>query len=159
MMKQISGVVASFTQDDINTLETEGSREIDVNGEKIMLLTTDVEITTEDIPGWVVANDGKLTVALDITLTEELRNEGHARELVNKIQNIRKEKDFDVTDKISVILEKRDGLEAIVETNFDYICSETLTSALNFAEKLEQDQSQEIDLTEGLITRIAVEKK
>lgn len=118
-----------------------------------------MEITTEDIPGWVVANDGKLTVALDITLTEELKNEGHARELVNKIQNIRKEKDFDVTDKISVILEKRDGLDAIVETNFDYICSETLTTSLNFAEKLEEDQSQEIDLTEGLITRIAVEKK
>jgi isoleucyl-tRNA synthetase len=159
MMKQISGVVASFTQDDIATLETEGSKEIEVNGENITLLISDVEITTEDIPGWVVANDGKLTVALDITLTEELKNEGHARELVNKIQNIRKEKDFDVTDKISVILEKRDGLDAIVETNFDYICSETLTTSLNFAEKLEEDQSQEIDLTEGLITRIAVEKK
>ncbi len=159
MMKQISGVVAGFTQEDINELEANEQKVIEVNNEAITLTTADVEISTEDIPGWVVANDGNLTVALDITLDEELRNEGHARELVNKIQNIRKESNFDVIDNIVVTLERKGNLEDIVKTNFDYICAETLTQELLFVDSLSEDDSIEIDLTEGLVTHITIKKK
>ncbi len=159
MMKQISSALANFSQDDIAALEANGNYNLTVNDQLVELTLADVDITTQDIPGWVVANEGKLTVALDITLTEDLKNEGHARELVNKIQNIRKDQNFDVTDKIVVTLKKQDGLESIVKTNFDYICSETLTEELLFLEELAPEQSTEIDLTEGLITFIKVEKK
>ncbi|PIE87928.1 MAG: isoleucine--tRNA ligase [Bacteroidetes bacterium] len=159
MMKQISGTLASFSQEAITELETKGTKEIILNEEKIVLSLTDVEITTEDIPGWVVANEGLLTVALDISITDELRNEGYARELVNKIQNIRKDQQFEVTDKIKITLENRENLGQIVKTNYDYICTETLTQELSFTQALNDERALEIDLTEGLTTHILVEKK
>lgn len=158
MMKQISTVIVNFSQEDISTLEANGSKNIEVNGKPIELLITDVEIGTEDIPGWVVATDAKLTVALDITVTEVLRQEGIARELVNRIQNIRKDQGFDVSDKISITLLPCNDLDKVVETNFNYICSETLTEQLVFDEELQAENSIEIDLTEGIATRISVKK-
>ncbi|MCK9168721.1 MAG: class I tRNA ligase family protein, partial [Bacteroidales bacterium] len=158
-MKQISAVLSGFSQEAIAGLEKNGNVAISLDGETITLTTADVEIATEDIPGWVVATDGKLTVALDITVTEALRLEGQARELVNRIQNLRKEMNFDVTDKIIVTLLNQEGLEQVVKTNFDYICSETLTEELLFATTLTEEVSTEIDLTEGLLTRIKIEKR
>ena len=118
-------------------LETEERINIQLDDQEIEISLADVEIVTQDIPGWLVSTDGQLTVALDITINEELKNEGIARELVNRIQNIRKDKQFEVTDKISVILEKNSDLELAVNSNFDYICSETLAESLDFQDVLQ----------------------
>ncbi len=102
-MKDISNSIAAFTPQEIVAFENSGTHAVTINGQEIILTTGDVEIISEDIPGWQVANDGKLTVALDITVSDDLRYEGIAREFVNRIQNIRKENGFDVTDKITVL--------------------------------------------------------
>src|SRR5690606_28685298 len=98
LMKGIAAVVGAMSSDEITRFEQQGKFDIDVSGTSISLLPEDVEIINEDIPGWLVANEGKITVALDITITDDLREEGIARELVNRIQNIRKDSGFDVTD-------------------------------------------------------------
>ena len=111
-----------------------------------------------DIPGWKVANNGPVTVALDITLTEPLKQEGIAREIVNRIQNIRKDKGFEVTDKINVKVLQNDGLNDAIKNNLNYICSETLTTQLQLVETLEQQTSMLIEVDEKLNTYISVEK-
>ncbi|MGB0807146.1 MAG: DUF5915 domain-containing protein, partial [Salibacteraceae bacterium] len=122
------------------------------------LTLEDVEINTQDIEGWLVMNDDKLTIALDITISEELRHEGIAREFVNRIQNIRKDQGFEVTDKINISVMKQDLLKASVDANFDYICSETLTENLTFIDTLSNTNAQAIELEEGLTTDIVVDK-
>jgi isoleucyl-tRNA synthetase len=104
LMKEISNIISELKPQEIVEFENTGNHNININGQLIVLTTEDVEIISEDIPGWQVANDGKLTVALDITVSDELRYEGVAREFVNRIQNIRKENGFDVTDKITVLI-------------------------------------------------------
>src|SRR5690606_9985806 len=111
----------NFTSEEINTIEREGQIELAINGKLITLGHEDVEISSQDIEGWLVANSGKLTVALDINITEELKNEGIARELVNRIQNLRKESGLEVTDKIEVTLQKDGLVEEAVRTNIEYI--------------------------------------
>ena len=99
-MKQVGAIVSAFSQQDINRLEKEGKFTIVIDGQESILAVEDFEITSEDIPGWLVASEGKLTVALDINVTDELRREGIAREFIHPIQNIRKDSGFEVTDKI-----------------------------------------------------------
>ena len=108
------------------------------NGKNITLERTDVEITSQDIEGWLVANEGSLTVALDVTITDELRKEGIARELVNRIQNLRKDSGFEVTDRIEVFLQADENIENAIKLNLDYIKIETLTDELHLVEQLDK---------------------
>ena len=155
IMKAISGEIAKFGQAEIGQLEREGKYEMTVEGQSVELTLADVEIATQDIPGWVVANEGNVTVALDITLTEELKAEGIARELVNRIQNIRKE-GYDVTDRIEVELLHGEW-DAAVEKHMEYICSETLCTSFKLVDKI-GGESQAIELLEGMNTEISIRK-
>ncbi|WP_405412131.1 isoleucine--tRNA ligase [Maribacter sp. Asnod1-A12] len=137
-MKQIAQVVNGFGQNDIQKIEQDGELTIQLENKSITLQLQDVEISSQDIEGWMVATSGKLTVALDVTINEELRNEGIARELVNRIQNIRKDSGFEVTDKIAIEVLKDGFVEVAVKNNVEYIKTETLTAELNFVEKLEK---------------------
>lgn len=159
LMKQIAAELSEFTSDQITLFEENGSYELNIQDQKVELLLTDVEILTEDIPGWLISSSGQITVALDITITDDLKDEGIARELVNRIQNIRKEKQFEVTDKISVIIEKNKSLESAVNKNFDYICAEILANSLNFTDRISDNGKIQVDLTEDLITSIIIEKQ
>ncbi|WP_282123259.1 isoleucine--tRNA ligase [Algibacter mikhailovii] len=136
-MKSIAQVVNNFTADDIKKIEQNGILGIEVNGKNITLELGDVEITSQDIEGWLVANEGALTVALDVTISPELRSEGIARELINRIQNLRKDSGFEVTDRIDVLLQKDEQVVNAVEANMTYIKSETLTNGLEIIDNLE----------------------
>ena len=125
-MKQVAALVASFTQEQIAAVESNPETVLTVEGVEFVTTPADFDITSEDMPGWLVASEGKLTVALDITITDELRREGVARELVNRIQNIRKESGFEVTDKISVEIEATDLTTPAVESFAEYIAQQTL---------------------------------
>ena len=151
-MGLISKEIQGFSSEQISQLDKEGSLNIVIAGKEVTLSLEDVEITSQDIEGWLVANSNGITVALDITISEELKQEGIARELVNRIQNIRKDSGFEVTDKIKVQL-KRSGLleEAILE-NEAYIKSETLTSDLVFVDELENGIEIEFDEIKTKIT-------
>jgi isoleucyl-tRNA synthetase len=136
-MKAIAGAVTNFSAEDINKIEQNGVLDIEVNGKNLTLALDDVEITSQDIEGWLVANEGSLTVALDITITDELRKEGIARELVNRIQNLRKDSGFEVTDRIDVKLQNDVQINTAIIANMSYIKAETLTEDLEIIEKLE----------------------
>ncbi|WJJ97247.1 isoleucine--tRNA ligase [Algibacter luteus] len=136
-MKAIAQVVNNFTAEDIRKFEQNGNLDVQVNEKTITLELTDVEITSQDIEGWLVANEGALTVALDVTITDELRKEGIARELINRIQNLRKDSGFEVTDRIDVLLQKDEQVVNAVDANITYIKSETLTNELEIIDKLE----------------------
>ena len=131
-MKAVAAALAKFTQEDIAKLEREGLYELDIDGEKIPLAISEVELTSEDIPGWTVASKGQLTVALDITITPELQQEGDAREFVNRIQKIRKDSGFDLTDKINVQIDTNDALKGSLIAHKQYICAEILADELEF---------------------------
>lgn len=156
-MKAIAAAITAFGQDDIAKIESEGKFVLNIDGSEIEIALTDVEIITQDIPGWVVANEDALTVALDTTITDDLRMEGVSRELVNRIQNIRKESNFDVTDNIIVEIEQHNLLCPAVERFMDYICSETLTKELKFVEKV-QEPTQMIDVIDGVELGIKIMK-
>ena len=123
-MKAVASALSTMAQSDIIAFEKSGQVTFDIDGTPIMVDLADVEVISEDIPGWLVANEGNLTVALDITLTDELRNEGMARELVNRVQNIRKAKNFDITDKVVVRFQPDERVTAAVEAYGDYIASQ-----------------------------------
>ncbi|WP_405400475.1 isoleucine--tRNA ligase [Maribacter sp. Asnod2-G09] len=154
-MKQIAQVVNGFDQNDIQKIEQDGELTIQLENKSITLQLQDVEISSQDIEGWMVATSGKLTVALDVTINEELRNEGIARELVNRIQNIRKDSGYEVTDKIAIEVLKDGFVEVAVKDNVEYIKTETLTAELNFVEKL--DKGVEIAFDE-VNTKLFIEK-
>ena len=156
IMKAISAVIQSFSQKQINSLEAKGKCEISVEGQPVEILLSDVEIATQDIPGWVVANEGSLTVALDITVSDELKAEGIARELVNRIQGIRKE-GFEVTDRIHVDLLHGEWDEA-VKAHMEYICNEVLCTQLNLVDAITDPAQQTIEIIEGHPTTIWVRK-
>ncbi|MBE5033892.1 isoleucine--tRNA ligase [Gallalistipes aquisgranensis] len=132
-MKQISALVASFTQEQIAELERQGGMTLSVDGAELPVTLSDFEITSEDMPGWLVATEGRLTVALDITVTEELKREGVARELINRIQNIRKESGFEVTDRVKVVIEEKPLVKGAVADFADYIASQTLALEVRLA--------------------------
>lgn len=151
-MKAISEATSKLTNEDIVKLEKEGKIDLELEEKSIELLLEDFEISTKDIPGWTVASNGNLTVALDVTLTDELLSEGLARELVNRIQNLRKDSGLEVTDKIKLMLKNNDKLEVSVNQNKDYICSETLTTELLLLPEIEGGTKIEIDDIETEIT-------
>lgn len=132
LMKAVAAAVGALSQDAINELSVNGSVQVDVDGQTVEIVREDVEIVSEDIPGWTVANDGALTVALDLEITEELKNEGMAREIVKRIQAYRKSSGFEITDHIHVVLSHDDNLQKAVEAYHDYICSQVLADKLGF---------------------------
>ncbi|MFT6370873.1 MAG: isoleucyl-tRNA synthetase [Maribacter sp.] len=136
-MKLVAAAVNSFTQEDIQKIEQQGEISIQIKNKSSILQVQNVEISSQDIEGWLVASSGKVTVALDITLNEDLRKEGIARELVNRIQNLRKESGFEVTDKIVINLQKDGFVEQAVASNLAYIKTETLTAELNLQDSVE----------------------
>jgi len=144
-MGLIAKEIQSFSKEQINEIDAKGSLMIEIAGKSINLSLEDVEISSQDIPGWLVANANGITVALDITITDELRKEGIARELVNRIQNIRKDSGFEVTDKIKVELQKNGILEEAIISNEDYIKSETLTESLVFVDQVINGTEIEFD--------------
>lgn len=135
-MKLIASTINNFSAEDIKNIEQNGSLNVEINGKSITLELDDVEITSQDIEGWLVANEGALTVALDVKISEELRKEGIARELVNRIQNLRKDSGFEVTDRIDVQLQNDAQVAAAIASNEDYIKSETLTEELQLMDNL-----------------------
>ncbi len=141
----ISKEIQNFGQEQIAKLERDGELVMEIAGKSITLSQDDVEISSQDIPGWLVANSNGITVALDITISDELRKEGIARELINRIQNIRKDSGFEVTDKITVKMEKNPQVEEAVLANESYIKSETLTESLIFVENIENGTEIEFD--------------
>ena len=145
LMKDISAVIAGFSQQDITNFEISGTYNTDINGHNVELTPEDVEITSEDIPGWLVANEGKITVALDITVTKELKLEGTARELINRIQNLRKDSGFDVTDKINIELQKHPETDAAVATHRNYIMSQVLGVSLETVKIVEDGVDVDMD--------------
>jgi isoleucyl-tRNA synthetase len=157
LMKQIAGAIAQFEQHDIKKLETEGAYHLDIDGESVLIELADVEISTDDIPGWLIASQGSLTVALDLTITEELRQEGIARDIVNKIQGIRKESGLDVTDQINIKIEKHAETEHAINNNISYICSETLAKDLKLMDS-DLSEGELVDLSDSLSVKVKVEK-
>ncbi|OQB30461.1 MAG: Isoleucine--tRNA ligase [Bacteroidetes bacterium ADurb.Bin174] len=155
LMKDIAAVVNKFGKAEISTIEKSGKFDLVIGDEKVEILADDVEIFTEDMPGWLVTNDGKLTVALDITVTDDLLREGIARELVNRIQNLRKSSGFEITDKIKIEIVKHDAINEAVENFGEYIASQTLASSIRLVDSI--DSPVELDLEDYLIN-IKIEK-
>jgi len=139
-------------------IEKTGHFKINVEGEEIILELEDVEIIPVDIPGWKVANSGQLTVALDVTLSVSLKEEGLAREIVNRIQNMRKDLGLDVTDKILVKIQQNDALDTAIQNNLKYICAETLTGDLQVAQNLSSATANSVEVDELISTLISIEK-
>ena len=135
-MKAVAQVIGGFTAKDIKEIEQNGTLEVELSGKSITLELSDVDITSQDIEGWLVASSGALTVALDVTITEELKSEGIARELVNRIQNLRKDSGYELTDRIVVHFQKDENIINAINTNIDYIKAETLTEELEVLEHL-----------------------
>ncbi|NMH87444.1 isoleucine--tRNA ligase [Flavivirga algicola] len=136
-MKLIANAIKAFNSDDIKKIEQNGVLDVEINGKNITLGLEDVEITSQDIEGWLVANEGSLTVALDVTISDDLRKEGIARELINRIQNLRKDSGFEVTDRIDVTLQKDEHVVNAVNANMAYIKTETLTNELEIIDRLD----------------------
>ena len=144
-MKAVAAAVAEMSQEAIAELEKNGSYTLQLDGTDVLVEATDVEIFSEDIPGWLVANEGKLTVALDVTVTEELRREGVARELVNRIQNIRKSSGLEITDKIKITLSKNQQTDDAVNEYKDYICNQVLGTLLTLTDEVENGTELNFD--------------
>ncbi len=157
IMKDLGKAIASMEASQIAELEKAGRYVFTALPGEPEVTLDDVEIIAEDIPGWLVGNDGSLTVALDITLTDRLINEGMAREIVKRIQNIRKAKDFEITDKVDVVLERRPQLEAAVAEFGDYIASQVLANSLTLADTLDSGEAQPLEIDE-LDAKVSVSK-
>ena len=157
-MKSVQAFSVSNADAIIKGIEREGKFLLNLEGDVIELLEEDTEIIPVDIPGWKVANQGNVTVALDININEELKQEGIARELVNRIQNIRKENGLEVTDKIIIKLKSNNVIDPAVKNNLDYICNETLCRNLNFVDSMNESDGILIEVDENTTTYIAVEK-
>ena len=143
-MKSVAAAMDALTQEQIAELEKQGTIGINVEGQDITVEAVDVEIISEDIPGWLVANEGNLTVALEVELTEELKNEGMARELINRIQNIRKESGFEITDRINVEIAPNDDVQKAVDSFADYIKTQVLADNIT----LQPNDGQEVEFDE-----------
>jgi len=153
-MKLISGIITQFTADNIKQIEREGIYKIN---KTITIDLTDVEISSADIPGCIVANNDGVTVALDITLSAELKEEGLAREFINRIQNLRKDNGLKVTDKVHIIVENNEQLKSAIQNNFAYICDETLADKLEFSKNIE-NETNEMELVDGITAKVSIKK-
>ncbi len=158
LMKQLSARIIELNQEQIAHLEREKILPLDMGAFIFDLMLEDVEILSEDIPGWQVANQGKITVALDINISDELREKGLARELVNRIQNIRKDKGFEVTDRITVKIQGPENIQRSIKNNFEYIRSEILATSLEIVDVLEGEDVIPVEVDEDLIVLTAVNK-
>ena len=158
LMKEIAATISRFEQDEIVKFEQEGQYNIQIDSENISLSIDDVEIISQDIPGWLVTNEGKLTVALDINVTEELKEEGIAREFVNRIQNIRKDSGFEVTDKIDIQIKKHDFINSAINNFKSYICTQTLANSISIVDELEQSSSNSVEIDNEIETFISISK-
>lgn len=156
-MKTIAALIAAWGQKEIAEIEQKGQLQVQLNGNPFVIDITDTEITSQDIPGWQVASEGRYTVALDITISEALKEEGMARELVNRIQNLRKEMAFDVTDRIEVFVKKNAQLDKAISNNLNYICAEVLASKLELVGDLDSD-AEEVEVDEKVKTLIKISK-
>jgi isoleucyl-tRNA synthetase len=158
IMKQIAASVNQFDAEDIAEIEGNGVKNIEIEGQQVALEIADVEISTQDIPGWLVQSEGGITVALDITISEELREEGIAREFVNRIQNLRKDSGLEVTDKIHLRIMNHVEINKAVNNNKDYICSETLAGKLDLVDELKQNEGISVEFENDVTTLISLEK-
>ena len=150
-MKSIANAIRNFSKEDISKIELEGKIPIELDGKMINLELSDVEISSKDIEGWLVANEGSITVALDVTISENLRREGVARELINRIQNARKDRGLEVTDRIKLTILKFGDLQESIDNNKEYIMSETLTEELVFVDQLIDGLDIEFDTIKSKI--------
>ena len=157
-MKAAAGVIAGLGAKEIEALELNGHVDITIESDTIRIERAEVEVLVDDLPGWMVAVDGNLTVALDVTISEELMEEGLARELINRIQNLRKESGFEVTDKIDVRIKDHKVLATAVRNNFDYICSETLATSLKLVSEISEAEAVPVDVNEQVTTTIHITK-
>jgi isoleucyl-tRNA synthetase len=155
-MKLVSAALSVFDQDEIRSLETEGQIDIDLDGELLMIKKEEVEIQSEDVPGWMVATKNALTVALDVTITDDLELEGNARELVNRIQRIRKDSGFELTDRILVKLSREEKLAKAISQYNDYICAEILADKLEIVPQIESGTEIEVN---DIPLQVFIEKK
>ena len=155
-MKQIQAYFTNMSQEEIHQFEKNNGTHLNVNGVDVELTLEDALISTQDIPGWAVTSEGDLTVALDMTITDELMQEGLAREIVNRVQNLRKTGGFEVTDRIELLIEKNEKIDAAVEKFGDYICTETLAT-INKVDTLEGVEAEE--LVEGINVKLKIQKK
>lgn len=158
IMKEVASAISGFTSDQISQIEAEGKIQVNVAGQNAEIDLNEVDIITEDIPGWVVNVENGITVALDITLNDSLRQEGIAREFINRIQNIRKESGFEVTDRIMVSFEPHYEISQAIENNYNYICSEILADKIESITKIDRNRSEEIEVLENIQIQVIVNK-
>ncbi len=157
-MKTLSEAIFGMSQEEIVTFEREGKFVLHPAGQHFEINTEDVEVISEDIPGWEVNTNGKLTVALDVNLTDTLKEEGIARELVNRIQNIRKDKGFEVTDRIAVKIQNKEIIVKPVENNLNYICNEILAASLKLVDDLDEKDSILIEVDDHIKVLTSINK-
>lgn len=157
-MKVLASLIQEMTQPQIKEIETQGQFNLDIEGQTMLITLEDVEILTEDIPGWSVSTEGKVTVALDITISDELHNEGLAREFVNRVQNLRKEFGFEVTDRIVLKVLNNPDTDKAFSAFEEYICSETLSKLIFSNDGLVENMT-EVELVEGVVTHFVIEKE
>ena len=155
-MKAVAGAIAGLSQNEILEFQSKGQLEILVNGEPVKIDLEDVEIFSEDIPGWLVANEGNLTLALDVTISDELRQEGIARDIVNRIQNLRKSRDYDITDRIKLTIEGDDQTNEAVLCFKEYIQRQVLADSIEIANGLQVSEEETFDI-DGLTVKVRVE--
>ncbi len=158
IMKQIAQYVSEMKNEDIFAFEKQGILDFEIEGQPVQILVEEVEIISEDIPGWQVANEGIITVALDTTITTELLYEGIAREFVNRIQNFRKEIGLEVTDKICLEIQKHEAVNAAISAHSEYIKAETLCTQINLLDKIEQINQKVVEIDNTIETIIAISK-
>ena len=155
-MKAVAAAIGNFTQEEIARIEKTGSITVVIDNEPLEILRNEVEIQSEDIPGWIVANKGGLTVALDVTVTPDLEQEGNARELVNRIQKIRKDSGYELTDRILVKVAENETLKPSITQFNDYICAEILADYIELVK--EPADGTEIEVNDILIKVIVTKK-
>ncbi|MDK2841378.1 MAG: isoleucyl-tRNA synthetase [Anaerophaga sp.] len=158
MMKSISKAFGEMTQEDIARFESDGRFELNVDGQKVELQREDAEVINEDIPGMLVANEGKITVALDINVTPALKEEGIARELINRIQNLRKDSGFEVTDKIRINIQKNGEIDAAVNKHKSYISAQTLAREINLVDSCNSNHAHSVEIDENVNTLLEISK-
>ena len=156
-MRQITAFFANMSQDDIHAFEKNNGAHLDVDGVDVELTLEDALISTQDIPGWAVTSEGNYTVALDMNITEELFNEGLAREIVNRVQTLRKSSGLEVTDRIVITIEENEKIETAIRNYKNYICTETLANAIETAKALEGEVLED-ELTEKVVVRMKIQK-
>ncbi len=158
MMKEVAAAIQAFGQNEIAAFEKSGGHTLNLGGQAITLLPEDVEILSEDIPGWQVAVEGPLTVALDTAISEKLREEGIAREIVNRIQNLRKDKGFEVTDRISIKIQAHEAINKSISNNLNYICTEILASTLEMVDRIPEKDGDVLEVDDEIKTVTLINK-